>query len=351
MKEKFSFKGKMKKNAESRKKGFSYGYLNIPKGIEMFSVTAPSNIVMDIIPYLVTDKNHPDKDTEAEIAVEGSYWYKRPYKIHRSIGVNNATIICPTSIGKKCPVCEYKEKLLKSGKEYDDEDVKVLRTSERNLNAVIVKSLKVGKKTEHFEDNKISLFDFSDYLFQEKLEEQLSDKDEFETFLSLSEGYSLEVRFAEASLGANKYPEATRFDFVERDKPYKDKILEMVPNLDECLNVLPYNEIKDMFFESITDDNDNDEDEDEEEEERPKKSNSKKNNKGKRVVEEEDEDEEEDDEDEEEDEKPVQRKRKTNVNQCPNDHTFGKDTDKFEDCEDCELWNDCYAAKRKNKKA
>ena len=62
-------------------------------------------------------------------------------------------------------------------------------------------------------------------------------------------------------------------------------------------------------------------------------------------------DEPEDDEDEEEDEKPVQRKRKTNVNQCPNDHTFGKDTDKFEDCEDCELWNDCYAAKRKNKKA
>lgn len=76
----------------------------------------------------------------------------------------------------------------------------------------------------------------------------------------------------------------------------------------------------------------------------------------------EDEYEEDDEEDDEEEEKeptpkPVGRKRKVAVEEkpkgkskkdlsCPSGHKFGKDTDKYDDCDDCELWNECYAKKK-----
>jgi len=32
--------------------------------------------------------------------------------------------------------------------------------------------------------------------------------------------------------------------------------------------------------------------------------------------------------------------------ECPFDHTFGKDNDKFDDCDDCEIWNECNEMKK-----
>ncbi len=51
---------------------------------------------------------HPDRDEEYGIAVPGSLWYKRPYWLHRGVGPENVSIVCPSSIGKKCPICEYR---------------------------------------------------------------------------------------------------------------------------------------------------------------------------------------------------------------------------------------------------
>lgn len=372
---KSSFRGKTKKNAESRKRGNSFSYLKLPDGVEVFSPEADSKIDMDIMPYLVTDKKHPDKDVEAEIAIAGTYWYKRPFKTHRSIGAEPRSYVCPTTFGKKCPICDYREKLRKE--DGDEDEIKTLKTSERNLYAIIIK----GKKEK--KDAKIYLFDASDFLFQEKFEEQLSDDDKFEIFPDHKEGFTLRVRFVENSFGGNKFAEPSRFDFVDRDKQYTDAILDRIPQLDDCLEVLSYEDLKAKFLETI--DIDDDEDEDEEEDEKPKRKSSKLIKKQKPEPEEdeeddeeedeeendeEDDDEEEDDEeddeenDDEEDEeeeeptpKPVGRKRKVAVEEkpkgkskkdlsCPSGHKFGKDTDKYDDCDDCELWNECYAKKK-----
>jgi hypothetical protein len=273
---KSSFAGKIKDNASKRKKGATYGYLQLPKGVDMFSPEMDSKVVFDIMPYKVTDKHHPD----APNAEVGELWYKRPFKTHRSIGVNNSVVVCPTSFGKKCPICEYRAKLKKKGGE--EEEIKALRPSDRNMYAIILK----GKKSK---SNKVMLFDFSDYLFQERFEEQLGDKPGFETFPDLEEGSSLEVRFAENNFGGNKFADPTRFDFVPRSEPYDEDILESVPNLDEMFIVLSYEELKAKFFEI-----EEDEDDDEDDEPRKKKSNKT----SKKVEEEEDEDDEDEDEDE-----------------------------------------------------
>lgn len=42
--------------------------------------------------------------------------------------------------------------------------------------------------------------------------------------------------------------------------------------------------------------------------------------------------------------------KKKGKEKCPYNHKFGVDTDKFDDCADCDLWNECKAAKKAAKK-
>jgi len=361
-KKKNSFKGKTRKNADSRKKSSGFGHLLLPEGVELFVPEMDTKVDMDIMPYLVSDKRHPDKDEENEIATPGTYWYKRPFKTHRGVGANNETVVCPTTFGKKCPICEYRDKLRKEGA--DDEEIKVTKTSERNLYAVFIKNNKSNKS------NKLFLLDTSDYLFQETFEEQLKDYDEFETFPDHQSGSTLRVTFAEDSFGGNKYAKPTRFDFVKRKEQYDDEILEQIPDLDKCFKILSYDDLKAKFLETTNDEDDEDQDDDE-----IKPSKSKKTS-GKKVVEEDedededqdedelededDEDEDEDepnDEDEDEDEPPARKRKVTSTKKiapktlvCKFGHKFGVSTDKFDDCEDCKIWHDCISAKKANKK-
>lgn len=350
-KHKSSFRGKITKNTQDRKKSNSFGHFDLPSGIEMLNPEPDTKILIDFLPYTVTTKNHPDKNEEAEIATKGSLWYKRPYKVHRQVGAKNEMVVCPTSIGKPCPICEFIAKLKKE--DADEDQIKSLKPSDRNEYAVMLLAVTENKKTKKVTDKKVAILDFSDWLFQKEFEDQLGDHENFDTFPDHIEGCSVRITFAEATFAGNKYAKPTRFDFVEREEPYDDEILEQVPNLDDLLIIMDYDELKNKFFEVA-----GDEDEDEDEDEKPKKSSRKK------VV---DEDEEDDDideleeEDEEEEEKPVKKSRKkvqdddedeapkkrSKELKCPHKHTFGKDTDRYDDCEDCEIWNECLAAKKR----
>jgi hypothetical protein len=341
MKRKFGFQGKMKDVTDKRKKGRSYGYLTIPNGVDIFQL--PNNtckVTMDVLPYKVTVDNHPDSDIGAE---KGVYWFKRPFKLHRNIGVNPESAVCPNSIGKPCPICEYKRELYKS--EGNEAEIDEIRLSKRNLYAVVVHQVDKIK----YPEPKIQLFEFSDKLFEEVMEEQLEDDPNWENFALPDEGSSLVVRFSEDSFGKNKYPKATRFDLVERDEQYDEAILDEVPNLDECLTVLEYDALKNLFFNVVSDD-EPETDEKESEPETPRKARGFR--KREEVVEDDAPAEPENkEEEEEEEEKPRQRVRRNNTKdkvdtRCPFGHVFGKDYDAFEDCDDCDVWRDCRKENR-----
>lgn len=277
-----SFRGKVRSNAEKRKRGNSFTYLSVPNGVSVFVPEPDEKYTFDFMPYEVKDKNHPDKDERNEIAVKGSWWYKRPFEVHKDVGAKNERVICPRSFGKPCPICDYKDGLRKE--KADENEIKALNTSQRNLYVVIPKGLKKVEEIPH-------LFDFSDYLFQEKLEQQLGDDERFEDFMHPSEGCSIKITFAEGSFGSNKYAEPTRFDFVDRKEQYDDDFLDTIPCLDECFNIMGYDELKAKFFEVPTDS-----DEEEEEDEAPKKKSSAAPAKKASVKVADDEDEEEEDE-------------------------------------------------------
>jgi len=225
-KTKSRFSGKVGKDvARQQREASSYGYLNLPKGVNVWSAKPGSrNVLLDILPYEVTSKKHPDRNEEEEIAVEGSLWYKSPIWTHRKVGAGNDTVICPLMTAKKpCPICEYRAKLQKQGA--DKEDIKALRPSKRNLYVVVPLNDREEEAVPH-------IFDIADYNFQKLLNEEIQTDDSVQIFPDLEEGLTLKVRFDSSTVGGGKpYAEANRIDFEERKEAYDESILEGFQNL------------------------------------------------------------------------------------------------------------------------
>jgi len=321
-KKKSSFRDRVASNSHRQKmQGAAYGYLQIPKGVNLFKEEPSSRVFLDFLPYTVTSEKHLDRDDSLGIAIPGELWYKRPFFVHRNIGGGNDTVVCPTSIGKKCPICEYRAKLFKDGASKEETDA--LKTSRRNLYVVV--------PIKHREyEQKPHLWDISQYLFQEMLNDEIEDNPENAGFPDLEDGLTLRIRFGEGSIGSNKFAETSRIDFEERKKGYDEEVLKKVPDLDECLRIHPYKKLEMMFLE-LEDEEENDipdsmtdgdtvEKEEEEEKEEKKVSPAKKQR------------------------KTSEKKKKTTKNPCPFDHTFGTDCEKFPECDDCDKWDECIDA-------
>ena len=344
-----AFRGKVRKDVErSKQQASQYGYLNLPQGVSMFSIEAPARVRFDILPYEVKDPKHPDRNEEFEVAVPGSLWYKRPFKVHRNVGVENKSEICPTSIGKPCPICEYRAKRIKEGA--DREETSALKPSTRNLYIV------VPKGHDKFEE-KPHLWEISQFLFQNLLNEEIEENEDYEVFPDLKEGLTLRVRWASRSLGSNSFAEASKIDFEERDYEYEDAILEQVPNLDDIIHnsVKSYKELQQEFFEvsdeelelegNVEEDEDN---EDDVPPPPPPPTFTKHKTKG------EDKEPEDDDEEEPEPEptpKPKRKSRPTTTggkNKCPYGYEFGVDVDQYDECDKCKVWDDCIEESERN---
>jgi len=240
-----NFGSAVTKNAQRKKQEQSgYGYLNLPNNMPIFKAEENTKPKLDFIPYIVSDENHPDRYDEEGIATPGTLWYKRPFAIHRQVGVDNDTVVCPRSVSASdCPICDYRESKLRSGEaEWDDDAIRQTKPSNRNLYVVIP----IGSK-EH--DEVPHIFDISEYCYQELLYEELEERPEMGVFPSLDEGLTLKIRFAEESIGDTSFPIARRIDFYERDRPYDESLLEDIPDLDEMLRVLSVQELEAKFFE------------------------------------------------------------------------------------------------------
>jgi hypothetical protein len=374
-----SFKDKIVFNStQQRNKAANYGHLSIPRGFTVFKEEPGSRISIDIMSYVVTDPNHPDKDETTGSAEKGGLWYRRPYKLHRNVGADKSSVVCPTSIGKKCPICEYRSKLLSDGVDWKDDAVKNARPSSRSLYLIIPKDNKKFEEKPH-------LWDISDFLFQAKLNNEIEENpDELGDFPHPANGLTLKIRFSEEKLGGNTFAETSRIDFEQRGYAYDDATIDALPSLDEVVTIKDYKEIQKMFLEGG--------DDDEPEEEKPviqvtrisARTAPARTTPIRTVVvpieeETEEEPEEEPEEPEEETRTPSVYRRPTPVAKpaekpaakpltrgapppaarpakvaapaeagtCPHGFVFGEECDKHDQCEDCPVWTDCYNASGK----
>lgn len=235
------FKGKVKESAkkDGKTSGGGSEYLVIPQGFKMYTMKEDQPIsVLDFIPYEVTDKKHPERNPKAGIAVEGSQWWRRGYKLHRNIGAEKKAYVCLKSFGKSCPICEAQEELW----DVDKDAAVELYPKDRFLYVVIPLESKDHDEVPH-------VFDMSFHTFQKQINKKLDipKYEKYEDFMDLEEGATLEIEWNWKQLGKYLYPEAGSIMFQKRD-PYDENILDEVPNLDDCLVELSYDELRDVYL-------------------------------------------------------------------------------------------------------
>lgn len=358
------FSGKVRDNAQKSKSGGAvYGYMNLPKGVSVFSPVPGEKCYLDFMPYVVSSDRHLDGITQ------GEWWYKKPFKIHRNVGADKSAVVCLTSIGKKCPICECRAQMIKDGRDKADTDA--LKTSSRNLYVVI------PKKNKKFEE-KPHIMDISQAMFQNLLAEELEENDQFEVFPDLEQGFTLKIRFDAKTIGSSKpFAEASRIDFEEREETYPESIIDSIPDLDKILTILPYQVLEKKFYEM--------EDADEETGDEKEPTAPKRNPEA--VPDPAAEKDEKEDPDvciacegtgenskgnecrickgtgkaggplppqpvpttpvpqvkkeQKRENKPVAKTK------CPFDHIFGADCEKYDHCDDCDKWDECIEEKEK----
>jgi len=255
---------RMRKRADERRSSGGTYHIQLPDGVEFMSLDEGRNF-LDFLPYEVTGKYHPDEIPAGEL------WVRRPYRMHRNIGPENRRIICLTSFGKSCPVCEERAKLTAEGA--DKSILGALRPQERELYVVADKG-------------SAKVLDTSYYNFGAKLDEEVSYRDDDTAlFWDLEEGFTVEIRMSEEKFAGKTYLEATRVDFEER-KDLSDKFSESEIKLDDCLVELTAEQVQALLhgmdtpppFEMDEEDDDSEsrsrsrerDDEDEEQEEEPR---------------------------------------------------------------------------------
>lgn len=376
------FAGRTGRSMEKPKN--AYGYLNLAEDVNVFKPEGGTEVVFDILPYKVTDPNHIDNKKYEEDAVVGDFWWKRPVKVHRDVGPDSATLICPTTFGDKCPICEYGAQRRKAGAEW--EELKEIFPKDRSL--FLINMIDSSECEVDYTEGELHVMDQSDYLFLEALDDEIKRDIDNEGFPDPYDGLSIRIYFKKKKFGKNSYAEASKIDFEERDEQYDDAYLDTVPSLDDMLKVLPYEEIEALYMGMEGMDDTVDEVEDVSDRRAARRKSGERRTRKPRTKKEDDEVETIDDEPEEEkkprrtrkpaaeaeekpkrtrkprttkpkeepepepeaeepEEKPKPRRtRKPKVeDKCPHGHRFGIDTDTQDACDTCKIWDDCMDEK------
>jgi len=232
-------------------------YLDMPSDMEWLK-TKKGTMHLSLVPYRVSVDDHPDGIDK------GDFWYRRLILIHRDVGPEGVSVLCPKTFDEKaeCPICEKSAKLRKSRKDGDEDVAKALRAKERELFNVV---------DLDGDDDEVFLWDMSTFLFGELLKAEIRD-DEEATF-DLEGGSSIAVRFKEDSFDGRKFVKPNKITFEERNDIDEDFVDEHCADLDDILQVLSYKDLKKLLEGSGTnDDEDDDDDEDDPPKDKDKKS-------------------------------------------------------------------------------
>jgi len=384
----------------SSSKGGVINYRNYDGEVTFFSPTEGKHRI-NIIPYTIKSKNHPlVKRGEAEI---GEQDYIMDFYVHRGVGPAEKSVLClKNTYGKPCPICEYAASLRKKGKE---EEAKALKPSRRA--AYNIEDLKEPGKlkvveTSHYlfekelieearDDDEGGFIDFADPEEGMEIKFRASkttkgnmEFTEFKSFAFEDRDEPISKELLDSAISFDELLTVPTYEEVEKilygddeEDSDEDEDEEDEDEEDEDEDEKPS---KKSSKKSKSYDEDDEEDEDEDDDEEDEKPSKKSKSKSKPEPEDEDDDEEEsededsdededdeeeekkpakkpskksksDDEDEDEDEpeeKPAKKSSKKDCKgdcpECPFKHKFGKDCDKYDDCDDCDIWDKCVKA-------
>lgn len=370
-------------NKDKAKNGRGEQAFNWPKDTKFFDEKQYGTTQhLNIIPYNMATKNHPE--VKAKQRKIGDSDFMLDVFVHQFVGPTKADVICPNKTYNRmdaCPICAKRAEFYNKG-------------MKKEGGALAPKHYAIYNVVDMDNpDEGIQILRASYTNFHEELREEAGASGNKETgdicdYVDIDDGHSFTFRIVKASFTNDEgkgypYPEFKKFNFEERDAKEIKLLKKLEPNalsLDSFMVIKAKEEIEQLFYGDLDDDESSDTSEDEDtdsddEDEKPKTKGKTK----KPVIEDDEEDEDDDsddeedtdesdedeeeesDEDEEDDEpapkaKAKQVAKKTTVGKpvtvfkCPSKHVFGKDCDKFpDDCSDCDIWADCAKEQKKLK--
>ncbi len=268
-----------------------------------FKIEKAGKIKISILPYIVATDNHPDLDI-------GDEDYKLEVYVHQGVGPNNDMVLCKNrTYGKSCYICEERQKLIDTGLEWDNEEVRALGSSRRCWYNIEVPGQE-EKKIQIW--HKVSWTNFEKRLMGTSEE----DYEDVVIFASLKDGAYVNFKAVDAKFGTTKYFDYENFSLESRPK-LTDSKLDEAYALDKLLIVPTYEEVKALFLGGEVP-----------EEKEPTPEPTPKPKPGK---------------------EPVKRRSKApeseelESSKCPFDHTFGLDCNNHDSCAECEedMFTEC----------
>ena len=269
---------------------------------------------IEILPYIPKSNKHPL--LAKGLLKKGDPDYNLDVFVHRNVGANNTTLVCPKrNYGQACPLCEEADRLWNGG---DKDNAKKL-FAQRRVFYNIINTIE--------QDKGIQLYEAAPKTFQDKLEAAQnaadSDPDIQEIaprafFADPKNGLSVKITGAQDTFNNNKFIDVSSVVLSPRKMdvaPYLDKVVQ----LEDFLTIKTYDEIADLMAGVPTDDEEQEEEVAEAHAAPPVTQ---------PVAQ----------------EAPPAWHTPPAGNACPFNHEFGKDNDMFpEDCSQCpkQTWKKC----------
>ncbi len=365
--------------------------------VEFFSPKEGRNRI-NIIPYTIKTKNHPlVKRGEFEV---GDKDYVMDIFTHRGVGPSEASVIClKSTYGKPCPICEYAAQLKKQGKEDEAGALKPSRRCFYNVQDCKNPDKLFVFEASHFlfekelidearDDEEGGFVDFADEESGKEIKFRCSkvskggfEFNEFKSFSFEDRDENIPDELIESAISFDEIMNVPTYEEVEKilygeddedDEPApksKNKNREEDEGDEDGEEFEAPKKSKSKRVEEDEDDDDDDDEEDEKPAKKPVKKPAadddeededdddepaaKSKSKSKAVEDDDDDDEPKSKkksktDDDEEDEEPVAKKSSKkdkgcdgDCEKCPFGHKFGVDTDEFDDCDDCDIWDKC----------
>lgn len=233
------------------KRGSGVIFVHGGKQIDTCSLVKKEKAAMrlDVLPYVVEGEGHPDQLSPGDV------WWRLPFGIHRGIGPESITIVCPASLRRgPCPICEEYKILSQDWEE-----------NEKQCRAIKAKRWSALNVLDPDDDERIIIFVCSDFCFMDQLKEELEDEDKAadSLFFALDQedGRTLKIKVKEDSFAKQTFLRATRIDFVKRSE-LPEELFDETYDLGSAIRVLSYEQIKALYHGQV-DVPDDDEDEEE----------------------------------------------------------------------------------------
>lgn len=229
---------KVKENAERGSRG---QWLNLPDGVESWSPEKEGRYKFDVVPYEVTVDNHPDD------VRKGSIWYKREILVHYNVGGTQTSVVCPTCVGQKCPICPD---FIRLKKKYGNEPSKSEADAINGLKPKKVLVMNILDPDDH-KHRRVFVFGSGKFWSFKGggLDKELRDpaNEQNLSFFDVKGGKTLRVRMSQETFeGGRKFLQASKFEFEPRKDMDEDKTLAASVDLDKAIIVLPFDKLKEM---------------------------------------------------------------------------------------------------------